>query len=142
MFKKTFSTFTRTDLVFIICLTVLIVCKFLLQRHQLFAFNSITEVHPLLMIVYAAACLNLFIFFIRALFSKTKREEWWERQRKKERANEFLLNIWVKSLMASFVICLAGTIAAIVLFGSYYMILLSFVVFTVQRYFQLKIRKA
>ncbi len=142
MIKRTFRTFTRTDLVFIFCLAVLLVCKFFLQRYQLFTLSSIDEVHPFLLMVFAAGCINLFAFFITALFSKAKREEWWELKQKWNIKNEILLNIWAKSLLISFVIFLAGIVATIVLFGSYYLIFLCFIVFTVQRYLQLKFPKA
>ena len=129
------------DKVIIVFLLLLFIFKVLLRPYQLFDFVSFSKLHPSLLVVFGLACANLFIFFIAAIFTKNKRDEWWERNSAHEYRSELLLNIWAKSLVVSFVIFLVGTLLAVLVFGTAFTVLLFLIVFVVQCFFRLMYKK-
>ena len=137
MQSNLFRKLINTNRIFIACMLLLIILKVMLQRYQPFVFNRFSDVRPVLLLLFGASCINLFIFFLAALFSNQKREVWWKQEKRKNKSNELFLNIWTKSLMVSFVVYVIGTFGAVLFFGSIYMILLLLIVFIVQHYSRL-----
>ena len=127
MLKTLFRNVIKIDRVFISCMFLMLTIKFLLQRYQLFTLHNFSDVPFLLLGVFGAASINLFVFFLAAIFTNEKSKVWWKQKTSYNGGRERMLKIWSKSLIASFVIFLVGTLGAVLFFGSIYTLILLFI---------------
>jgi len=109
---------------FIISFAVVVVgLKFLSEYYDISEeyFSFPLAVKMIFLVIYIAAALNVLSFLVIALVTKSKAESWWENpdNPQKESKRGKLLQIYIQSLVMSFIVVVYGTIIYLALSGTW-----------------------
>jgi mannose/fructose/N-acetylgalactosamine-specific phosphotransferase system component IID len=120
--KKTFGL--AANRYFIISFAVIVVgLKFLSEyfnvSEKYFSFSPVIK--TIFITIYIAAALNILSFIIIALLTKSKSPSWWENLEnpQKEKKKEQRLQIYIQSLVISFITLAYGTIIYVAIFRTW-----------------------